>query len=40
MIHAHRLGRVREAFVAQCSAARRRNQSILERVQQVRHSDR
>lgn len=37
MIHTHRLGRVREAFVAQCGAARRRNQSIIDRVQQVSH---
>ncbi|CAM9524498.1 unnamed protein product, partial [Ectocarpus fasciculatus] len=34
MIHTHRLGRVREAFVAQCGAARRRNQSILDKVKQ------
>ncbi|CAN0467173.1 unnamed protein product, partial [Ectocarpus sp. 12 AP-2014] len=34
MIHTQRLGRVREAFVAQCGAARRRNQSILDKVKQ------
>ena len=35
VIHTHRLGRVREAFVAQCGAARTRNQSIIDRVRQV-----
>ncbi|CBJ28371.1 conserved unknown protein [Ectocarpus siliculosus] len=34
MIHTQRLGRVREAFVAQCGAARRRNQSILDKAKQ------
>ncbi|CAM9428487.1 unnamed protein product, partial [Ectocarpus sp. 13 AM-2016] len=34
MIHTQRLGRVREAFVAQCGAARRRNQSILDKMKQ------
>lgn len=35
VIHTHRLGRVREGFAAQCSAARKRNQDMVETLRQV-----
>ncbi|CAM9481337.1 unnamed protein product, partial [Hapterophycus canaliculatus] len=38
VIHTHRLGRVREAFAAQCGAARRRNQTILDKLHQASES--
>ena len=36
LIHTRRLGRVREAFAAQCGVAQRRNQNLFERLREVR----